>query len=109
MTQRYNACNIAASYMFGKPCLVDEGFLCYGDDLMINGYTTVGDKAKEWELTTRTVQSMCADGRIPGAVKFGKVWAIPADTIRPTDSRLTSGLYKNWRKRGAERHDNASV
>ena len=40
---------------------------------MIKEYATVNEKAKEWEITTRTVQSMCVDGRIPGAVKFCKV------------------------------------
>ena len=72
---------------------------------MIKGYVTVREKAKEWELTTRTVQSMCADGRIPDAVKFGKAWAIPTDTVKPIDSRVTSGRYKNWRKRDSEEHD----
>lgn len=66
---------------------------------MINGYETVSDKAEKWNLTTRTVQSMCAEGKIPGAVKFGKAWAIPEDAVKPTDGREKSGIYKGWRKK----------
>lgn len=45
------------------------------------------------------VQTMYAEGRIEGATKFGDVWAIPRDAEKPTDSRVTSGKYKNWRKK----------
>ena len=63
---------------------------------MIAGYTTVKEKAKEQKLTVRTVQIMCADGKIIGATKFGNVWAIPVDVEKPTDNRVLSGEYKNW-------------
>ena len=66
---------------------------------MINGYETVTDIAKKWDLTARTVQSMCAEGKIPGAVKFGRGWAIPNDADKPVDGREKSGLYKGWRKK----------
>ena len=32
---------------------------------------------------------MCAVGKIPGAVKFGRSWAIPCDAERPVDKRIT--------------------
>lgn len=41
---------------------------------------------------------MCAEGHIPGAVKFGRSWAIPEDAEKPVDGRVTTGEYKNWRK-----------
>lgn len=44
------------------------------------------------------IQNLCASGRIPGADKLGRTWAIPADAIKPPDGRETSGKYKNWRK-----------
>ena len=50
---------------------------------MIEGYTTVKDIAEKWNVKPRTVQIMCADGKILGAVKFGRDWAIPVDAIRP--------------------------
>lgn len=47
----------------------------------------------------RTVQIMCADGKIPGAAKLGREWAVPAASQRPQDKRVTSGKYKDWRKK----------
>lgn len=41
---------------------------------------------------------MCADGRILGARKFGRDWAIPIDTEKPVDARVKTGQYRNWRK-----------
>lgn len=66
---------------------------------MIEGYITVNEAANKWEVNTRTVQIMCADGRIEGAVKFGRDWAIPVNAKRPSDNRVTSGEYRNWRNK----------
>lgn len=41
---------------------------------------------------------MCSNGKIEGAVKLGKVWAIPENAEKPADGRITSGEYINWRK-----------
>ena len=65
----------------------------------MEGYVTIREIAERWELTTRRVQKMCSDGRIIGVVKFGKSWAIPKDAERPRDERITTGMYKNWRKK----------
>lgn len=69
---------------------------------MIDGYITVKDISEKWGLKPRTVQIMCSEGRIPGAVKFGRDWAIPKDVSRPGDKRVVSGVYKDYRKN----HDN---
>ena len=45
---------------------------------------------------------MCGDGRIEGAKKFGKAWAIPVTAEKPIDKRVISGRYKNWRKKPSE-------
>jgi len=60
-------------------------------------YVTIKTIAEEWNLTPRRVQIMCADGKIPGAVKFGRDWAIPRDAEKPIDMRIKSGAYVNWR------------
>lgn len=65
---------------------------------MIDGYITVQELAKKWDINERTVQSMCGDGRIPGAVKFGRSWAIPENTVKPIDHRVVSGKYKKHKK-----------
>lgn len=64
---------------------------------MIEGYTTVKDTAARWGITPRTVQILCAEGKIEGVTKFGKAWAIPVEAEKPTDNRITTGEYVNWR------------
>ena len=66
---------------------------------MIEGYITVREAAEKWNLHVRSVQLICSEGRIPGIVKFGRAWAIPSDAEPPEDGRVTSGKYKNWRKK----------
>ena len=48
-------------------------------------YFTAQEIAEKWNLSTRTVQQLCRQGRIPGARKFGRSWAVPADADRPDD------------------------
>ena len=48
---------------------------------------TVRQAAEKWGLSPRTVQQLCTQGRIPGAQKFGKAWAIPADAQKPGGPR----------------------
>lgn len=64
---------------------------------MIEGYTTVSEISKKWGIKPRTVQIMCAEGKIEGVTKFGKAWAIPVNAVKPTDNRITTGEYRNWR------------
>ena len=52
-------------------------------------YLTAQEIADRWNLSKRTVQQLCAAGRIPGARKFTRAWAIPADAEKPQDPRFT--------------------
>lgn len=61
-------------------------------------FLTIKEVAETWNVTPRRIQKMCAEGRIPGAKKFGRDWAIPADTEKPIDARVKTGQYRNWRK-----------
>lgn len=65
----------------------------------MNEYMTISETAEKWNLTKRRVQKMCADGVIEGVIKFGTVWAIPKEAERPKDGRVTTGEYRNWRKK----------
>jgi hypothetical protein len=38
---------------------------------MIEGYSTVNDIARNWNLNPRTVQIMCAEGKIEGRQNLG--------------------------------------
>ncbi|WP_104803270.1 DNA-binding protein [Blautia marasmi] len=66
---------------------------------MIEGYTTIKVIAEKWGITPRRVQVLCSEGKISGAVKFGRDWAIPIDAKKPEDKRITTGKYKNWRNK----------
>lgn len=51
-------------------------------------FMTASQAAKLWQISQRRVQILCAEGRIPGVFKLGDAWAIPADSSKPSDSRL---------------------
>jgi len=48
------------------------------------GYLSVKDAAAKWDISERQVQILCVNGRIKGATRFAKVWAIPEDAVKPT-------------------------
>lgn len=48
---------------------------------------TVKEAAGRWHITPRRVQELCKEGRIPGAVRFGLNWMIPAEAEKPLDGR----------------------
>jgi len=66
---------------------------------MISGYKTIKDMSEKWGITPRRIQVLCAEGRIEGAERAGKMWLIPEEAEKPKDARETSGEYKNWRKK----------
>lgn len=66
---------------------------------MIEGYRTIKETAELWGITPRRLQVLCAEGRIEGAAKLGREWAIPIDAKKPVDARLVAGKYKDWRKK----------
>ena len=45
------------------------------------------------------MQVLCVTGRIEGASRFGREWAIPEKAEKSTDKRVTTGEYRNWRKK----------
>ncbi|MBQ9304307.1 helix-turn-helix domain-containing protein [Butyrivibrio sp.] len=65
----------------------------------MDGYLTIKEIAEKWDITPRRIQKMCADGRILGAKKFGRDWAIPSGAEKPRDARVTTGEYRNWRNK----------
>ena len=50
----------------------------------MNGYINVREAAGRWSVTERQVQRMCGAGMISGVTHFGKSWAIPESTPKPT-------------------------
>lgn len=56
-------------------------------------YITIQEAAKLWGISERRIQVLCAEGRLEGAVKFGRQWAIPENLEKPIDARIKSGKY----------------
>lgn len=50
-------------------------------------YASCAEAAEKWGISARRVQKLCEVGRIPGAVKFSRVWLIPKDAEKPVDGR----------------------
>lgn len=56
-------------------------------------YMTIQEAAEFWEISPRRIQTLCAEGRLEGAIKFGRQWAIPTTAEKPDDARIKSGRY----------------
>jgi len=53
-------------------------------------YMTPKEASDKWGISERRIQLLCTQGRISGAIKFGRVWAIPRDANKPLDGRCKS-------------------
>lgn len=99
MTQSYRTFKMVAScewMHWGIAIYFNAFFVLRGGYMM--DFLTIKEVTEKWNVTPRRIQKMCAEGRIPGAKKFGRDWAIPADTEKPIDARVKTGQYRNWRK-----------
>lgn len=63
-------------------------------------YISISEAAREWGISTRRIQVLCTQGRIPGVCKLGNMWAIPKNAEKPVDSRIRSGKYRKVQKEG---------
>ena len=53
----------------------------------IKGYISIREASYRWGVSERRVNQYCAEGRIPGASRFGRSWAIPENAEKPSDPR----------------------
>lgn len=53
-------------------------------------YISAPEAAKKWGISERRVQKLCEENRIPGVVRFSRMWLIPKEAEKPKDGR-----YKN--------------
>lgn len=51
-------------------------------------YLSASKTSKKWDISAWTVQIICKEDRIPGAIHVGFVWAIPDNTGKPADVRI---------------------
>ena len=52
-------------------------------------YISVGQAAEQWGISDRRVRVLCGQGEIPGVVRDGRSYRIPADAVKPADRRRT--------------------
>ena len=57
------------------------------------GYLSIKQTSEKWNLSARWINDLCANGRIPGAMKIGSYGAIPENAEKPKDARIKSGRY----------------
>lgn len=55
---------------------------------------TAQQTAEKWQISLRTVQNLCKQGKIQDAIRVGTNWLIPMDAQRPQDGR-TKEAKKN--------------
>ena len=58
-------------------------------------YLSLQETAKKWGVSERRINQYCTEGRIPGAQRVGKAWAVPADAQKPGDPRKARRQGKN--------------
>lgn len=46
---------------------------------------TTSEMAKKWDISRRRVTTLCAEGRIEGAILKGNTWLIPENAEKPDD------------------------
>lgn len=51
-------------------------------------YLTTVELSGVWNISSRRIGVLCAEGRVEGAIKKGKTWLIPADSKKPVDGRF---------------------
>lgn len=64
----------------------------------MGGLVSVSEYAKLHEKDPGNIRRLLASGRMKGE-KVGKQWVMPEDAVYPEDRRVSSGKYRNWRKR----------
>jgi len=50
-------------------------------------YLNITETAEKWGISPRRLQILCAEGKIEGAIRFGKAWMIPKTAQKPIDGR----------------------
>lgn len=50
-------------------------------------YLNITETAEKWGISPRRLQTLCANGKVEGATRFGKAWMIPKNTQKPIDGR----------------------
>lgn len=58
-------------------------------------YLNITETAEKWGISPRRLQTLCANGKVEGATRFGKAWMIPKNTQKPIDGRTKASKESN--------------
>ena len=86
-----------AVYSIRRDCV----FCCERGERM-NGYLKISEISEKWGIKERRINTLCLEGRIDGAIKFGNTWAIPEDAEKPKDERIKTGKYRKNKEKECE-------
>ena len=50
-------------------------------------YLSIKEMSERWGISTRRIQILCKEGRIPGIILIGRTWGIPEDAEKPADGQ----------------------
>ena len=53
-------------------------------------YIKLAQAAEKWGISARRARILCAEGKIPGAIRKGKLYMVPENAQKPRDGRLKS-------------------
>lgn len=56
-------------------------------------YLSIRQISEKWGISKRRIQTLCSEGRIPGAIRVDYSWVIPEEAEKPADARIKSGKY----------------
>ena len=62
-------------------------------------YISVSQLSTIWGISSRRIQILCKEGRVPGSMRVGNMWIIPAGAQKPIDERIHNGKGKNEKRK----------
>lgn len=51
-------------------------------------YISVKTTSEKWGISERRIQKLCKENRIPGVIRFSRMWLIPKNATKPVDRRV---------------------
>ncbi len=57
------------------------------------GYIKVSKAAEKWGISARRVRVLCAEGKIDGVIRKGKLYMIPENATKPMDGRMNRSAF----------------
>ena len=62
-------------------------------------YLSIAQTAERWGISTRRIQILCGEGRVPGAIRIGTVWGIPEDREASGRENQERKVYQEARRK----------